>query len=103
MLIYIYLTKIYPSYNPNILLHIYKLHEKEFFKKLIKCLSYEKNKNSLEKHLFIEKKDKIDIKYIRANFREFDKKYISEKMILYLCKYLIDLNYSENSLKFFCI
>ena len=97
VLIYIYLTKTYPSYNPNMLLHIYKLHEKEFFKKLIKCLSCEKNKNSLEKHLFIEKKDNIDIKYILANFREFDKKYISEKMILYLCKYLIDLNYSENS------
>ena len=95
--IYIYLIKTFPSYNPNMLLYIYDSNPNKFITRLTKCLSYGKNQKNLVNHLFLEKEEKNDIKYFPRNNSEFDKNYISDKMISYLSKYLIDMTYSENS------
>ena len=97
VLIYIYIKKTYHFSNPYILLYIYNTNEEKFFIKLNKCLSDSINKNSLEKHLFIEKEDKNYIKFIEKNRTKFNEKFILRQINVFMDKYLIDLNYSENS------
>ena len=79
------------------LLYIYDSNPNKFITRLTKCLSYGKNQKNLVNHLFLEKEEKNDIKYFPRNNSEFDKNYISDKMISYLSKCLIDMTYSENS------
>ena len=114
---YIYLKKIYPLYNPNILLYILtqkeepkekselpedfipeaapQKHEKITFNSFFKCLNDSNLRANLDKHLFLDNR-----KYMAVKGAKYNSENILKEIDNFICKYLIDLNYSENSIIF---
>ena len=109
VMFYIYLKKTYPDYNPFLLLYVYKIYleekEKYFFYFFYNVINDESNKGNIEKHLFLIKNEDIPKDfYNKIQFlhkKEKTRKIIINKLlILFMNKYLFDLNYSENSFVF---
>ena len=97
--IYIYIKQLNRLNNPNILLSILSGNKKTFFKIFINCLSESKKELNGEKHLFVAEEELIDFGYIKEKYKsyEFGANYIHKKINKFITKYLIDLNYLENS------
>ena len=102
IIVYIYIKKLNQIYSPYILLSLLEKKQNTFFKNLNNCLSESKYELKKEKHLFLDEKEISDYRYVKLEFQKyyFNEKNIKIKINKFINKYLIDLNYLENSIVF---
>ena len=113
IMIYIYLNKTFSNYNHFLLIYIYNLiFEKEksnekFIEIFINIIKSKKS-NDIEKNLFLIKNQDIPKNLLRNVGDKLIKKnnqnlIINNLLIIFMNNYLLDMNYSSNSLAFYFI
>ena len=106
ILVLLYANQIYPSYNPSLLYYTFKKYfmkaPKKFFISFLNCIKDKQNQKNIPIHLFLEKDENIQNKKNKIDITNLDKDSDYAKIVLkkYIAKYLVNLNYSENSLFF---
>ena len=110
VMFYKYIKTKYPDYNPFLLFNICELYLKEnknknYFKLFYATINDKSNEKNIQKHLFLIKNEDIpknfynDLKqiYKKENTRNM---IFNKFLVIFMNKYLIDLNYSRNSFVF---
>ena len=110
VMFYKYIKTKYPDYNPFLLFNVCELYLKEnknknYFRLFYATINDKSNEKNIQKHLFLIKNEDIpknfynDLKQIYK--KENTRKMIFNKfLVIFMNKYLIDLNYSRNSFVF---
>ena len=104
VLVFIYIRKVYPSYNPSFLYYIYNkfytLDSKKFFISFMNCIKDKENRNNIHIHLLLEKdENNLRNKKYRINLKKFGEDLYNKKILIknYIVKHLLDLNYTKDS------
>ena len=106
-LVFIYISQVYPSYDPSLLYYIYTkfytIDSKRFFINFMNCIKDKENQNNIQIHLFLEKyENNFDNKNNITNLKKICKDLYNKKISLktYIVKYFLNVNYSRNSFFF---
>ena len=110
VMFYKYIRFKYPDYNSFILMNIchYYLQEKKdknYFELFYAVINDKSNEKNIEKHLFLIKNEDIP-KNLSNKIKSIYKKHNTQNLIfnqlfiIFMNKYLIDMNYSKNSFVF---
>ena len=110
VMFYKYIITKYPNYNPFLLFNICELYLKEknnknYFELFYAIINDKSNESSIEKHLFLVKNEDIpknfynNIKQINKT-EKTDNLIFNKLLVIFMNKYLIDMNYTKNSFVF---